>query len=176
MNKGRICNGAAFYLMTGMSGSGKTTFAKDFAEKNGLLYLCPDEFYKAFNGDDTANGHRHEFEVWMALWQAIHNAEIDGVSVIVDTNAPTNVDRDQFLNWFPGFQKYILIYIEADAELCARNNRNRKRVVPIEEMKAMQERFESPLDERDYKWDLIFHYENDENVLEIATVIAKENS
>ena len=35
------------YLMTGVSGSGKTTFAKEFARKNNLRCLNIDNFYYA---------------------------------------------------------------------------------------------------------------------------------
>ena len=114
-----------FFLMTGNPGSGKTYFAKQFAKDNDLLYLCPDDFYKIYNGTCTADNHRHEFEVWMALWQAIHIAEKDRKSCIVDTNSPTVTDREQFLNWFPNFDEYNLINIKASRELCHRNNKSR---------------------------------------------------
>ena len=167
----------ALYLMTGLSGSGKTTFVNDFAEQNNIRYLCPDDFYKVYHNDGTAEGHKHEYEVWRALFDAIHIAEQDGTSVIVDTNAPTEVDRVQFLNWFPNFDKYFLIYIEADEELCRKNNQCRERIVPDNELKRMIERFKPPLDndiEIDERWDVIIQYSNTENVLEVDTIWAKK--
>lgn len=43
------------YLMTGISGSGKTTFARDFALKNNLRYLNIDNFYLATFGDENTH-------------------------------------------------------------------------------------------------------------------------
>ena len=168
----------ALYLMTGLSGSGKTTFAKKFASENNLVYLCPDDFYKLFHDDGSAAGHRHEFDVWMALFRAIHIAEQDGKSVVVDTNAPTEVDRVQFLNWFPGFDRYILIYIEADKELCRKNNLRRDRIVPNSEFEQMIKRFQPPFEENieiDERWDIIIQYENKNNELKIDCMEAKKS-
>ena len=36
---------AKMYLMSGLSGSGKTTYARKFAADNDLLYLNVDDFY-----------------------------------------------------------------------------------------------------------------------------------
>ena len=80
------------YLMTGISGSGKTTFAKNFVKYNNLLYLNPDNFYTIVNGDSTHLGHQHEFQVWMMLWQAIHCAEISKKNVLIDTRTHTSKD------------------------------------------------------------------------------------
>jgi len=137
------------YIMSGMSGSGKTTFAKRFAEENGLLYLNPDVFYAAFNGSETV--HEHEFEVWIALFQAIHAAEVSGRDVIVDTNAPTLVDRVQFTNWFPSYEAH-LISIIAPYELCCRNNAGRTRRIPDDQMERMWKRqtFSTPASEPEF--------------------------
>lgn len=148
------------YVMTGMSGSGKTTFAKVFAEDHGLLYLNPDVFYAAFNGSETV--HEHEFEVWIALFQAIHAAEMSGRDVIIDTNAPTTIDRVQFINWFPSYEPH-LICIAAPLELCLRNNHNRTRQIPDDQMHRMWERQTVPLDVSEPEWKSITYYENDSN-------------
>ena len=129
------------YLMSGISGSGKTTFAKRFAEENGLYYLCPDDFYRMFNGDDRI--HKNEFEIWMALFRALHMAEQQGIDTIFDTNNPTHVSRLQILDWFPDFDPH-LIYIEAEPELCMANNRSRRRVIPPDEMERIISSFEAP--------------------------------
>lgn len=53
--------------------------------------MNPDDFYAMFL--DSSDAHEHEFEVWIAFFQAIHMAMKDGVDVVIDTNAPTKVDR-----------------------------------------------------------------------------------
>ena len=153
---------AKMYLMSGMSGSGKTTFAKKFAEEHSLLYLCPDDFYKIFNGDERI--HENEFEVWIALFQAIHIAEMNGIDCIIDTNAPTVVDRTQFINWFPSFEHH-LIAISAPLELCCENNKNRKRIIPQEHMLEMWYTFQLPMrgGDEDWRWKSLIIYHNENN-------------
>lgn len=150
------------YLMCGVSGSGKTTFAKKFAEENCLYYLCPDDFYRMFNGDDRI--HKNEFEIWIALFRALHMAEQQGRNTIFDTNNPTHVSRLQLLDWFPGFEPH-LIYIEASAELCLANNRSRRRVIPEEEMHRMLSVFEPPTAYEGWRYRSVTVYKNENNHL-----------
>lgn len=134
------------YLMTGNPGSGKSYFAKQFAEKNGCRYLSIDDMYATFNGDPTS--HDNKFDVWMTFWRQIHVAELAGHDIVVDTNAPTRLDRDEFLNWFPTFEHH-LIWIDASASLCLKNNQRRSRVIPLKQMNNMFMFFEEP---RDDEW------------------------
>ena len=132
---------AKMVLVCGMSGSGKTTFAKEFAKKNGYTYVCPDDYYARINGDECK--HYNFFEIWMSLWRDLHNYEINNVDVVVDTNALTRGQREQFLEWFPTFEHYM-IWNEASFELCCANNEKRRRVIPMERMKSMWAEMESP--------------------------------
>lgn len=138
------------YVMCGISGSGKTTFATEFAKDCGLRYLNPDRFYEIYNGDECA--HYEEFEIWMSIFRALHMAELSGVDTILDTNSPTFVDRTQILNWFPGFDPY-LIFVDTPEEICRRNNANRRRRIPDDAMDEIIRRFERPTAEReDPRW------------------------
>lgn len=130
------------YLVCGCSGSGKTTFAKRFAAANNLLYLGADDFYAKVNGSELRRGNK--FEVWQELFNAIHQAETDGVSCLVDTNSLSAASRDEMVNWFPGFDHH-LIYIEADEQLRMENNRKRIRQIPDEIMIAMRTKVEPPV-------------------------------
>ncbi len=130
------------YLVCGCSGSGKTTFAKKFAAANDLLYLGADDFYAKVNGSELKRGNK--FEVWQELFKAIHEAEINGVSCLVDSNSLSAASRDEMVNWFPGFDHH-LIYIEADEQLRMENNRKRCRQIPDEVMIAMRTKVEPPV-------------------------------
>ena len=148
------------FMLCGLPGSGKTTFARKFAEEHGYQYLGPDSFYALFNGDETL--HIHKFEIWMAVYRALHMAEQDGRSVVFDTNAPTVVDRSQIMDWFPGFEPH-LIYIEASWELCLRNNSARSRVIPKEEMDRLLRSFVRPHVSEDGRWKSMAFFVNQEN-------------
>lgn len=134
------------YLMTGLSGSGKTTWAKQFCEKHkgDIVYLGIDDFYKAYNGDERI--HTHQFEVWINFFEEIHKHELAGNSVLIDTNAITSSDRRQFIDWFPGFSQHNLIAVSTPRYLRRQNNRGRYRVIPEDEMDKMEERAESIYD------------------------------
>lgn len=155
---------AKMFLMCGGSGAGKTTFSKVFAEERGLKYLGIDEFYAIVNGDECM--HTNTFEVWIKFYQAIHDAEINDISVIIDTNAITKSHRTQFVDWFPSFEHY-LIYIDADPELRKVNNRSRRRQVPDDVMDQMTARLEVPYPSGENEaWRSIMYIKNRKNNFE----------
>ena len=150
------------YLMCGLSGSGKTTYAKKFAKNNHLFYLGIDEFYEWYNGDDSIR--ENTFEIWIEFFQAIHRAEQDGKDVLIDTNAPTYVDRVQILDWFPDFEKHHLIWVDASEELRFMNNRHRGRVIPDDVMHKMYWKFQPPIAKNeDERWSSITKVTNKNN-------------
>lgn len=133
---------AKMFLMCGHPGSGKSYFAKQFAEKNGFRYLAIDDTYAYFNGSPYS--HDNKFQVWMTFFQQVHAAEEAGVDIVVDTNAPTIIDRAEFLNWFPSYEHH-LIWVDAMPELCLVNNQKRGRVIPKDQMKKIFGYFEQPV-------------------------------
>ena len=149
---------AKMYLMCGCSGAGKTTFSKQFAKENNLKYLGIDDFYALINGDECL--HTNTFEVWIEFYKAIHDAEVNNIDVIIDTNAITRSHREQFLEWFPTFEHH-LIFISADVDLRKKNNKSRRRQIPDDIMDKMTKRLESPwIDE---KFKTIYFIENINN-------------
>jgi len=133
--------------MSGMSGSGKTTFARQFAKDNNLQYLCIDDFYTLMNGDEKR--HEDEHYVWQVFFLAIHLAEEHGRDIIIDTNAPTKSKRIEFIDWFK--------------ELCIKNNASRNRRIPMGEMDRMFTELEHPMISEDRRWDSITIYRNEDN-------------
>lgn len=160
---------AKMYLMCGLSGVGKTTYAKKFAEENNLVYLGIDEFYAKVNGDECI--HENSFEVWIEFFKAIHETEVNNIDCIIDTNAITRCHRTQFLDWFPTFEHH-LIYIYADEELRYENNHSRRRIIPNHVMNKMFYDSELPEyhtcgsasgDSEDYRWESVTTIENKDN-------------
>ena len=146
--------------MSGPCGAGKTTLAKILSEERGLRYLGIEDFYAAFFGSELI--HEHEDEVWEAFSIAIRAAMADGVDVIIDTNAPTRVDREWFFERFPDFE-FNLICVSAPRELCLLNNSNRERTIPEQEFLAMYDAVELPLDAEISKYASVAYYENLDN-------------
>lgn len=151
---------AKMYLMCGLSGVGKTTYAKQFAADNNLLYLGVDDFYAKVNGDECI--HENQFEVWIEFFKVIHEAEVNEIDCIVDTNAITRCHREQFLEWFPTFEHH-LIFIQADEKLRYANNKSRRRIVPDEVMLKMYIDFEYLTFSEKLYWDSIIMIRNKDN-------------
>ena len=150
------------FLMCGCSGAGKTTFAKKYAEEHNLRYLGVDKFYEKVNGDECL--HTNIFEGWIEFFKAIHEAEKEGVNVIIDTNAITRCHREQFLEWFPSFEHH-LIFIQADPALRMANNLSRRRQVPAEDMDRMTISLQVPFDGTEpFEWKTIQVIKNENNI------------
>lgn len=149
------------YLMSGPSGAGKTTFAKQFAKDNGYQYLCIDDFYTLINGDERL--HEDCTEVWLIFFKAIHLAEMHGRNVVIDTNSPTKTKRTEFLDWFPSFE-HNLIFVSAPYDLCVQNNASRNRKIPAGELREIFDSVENPSDEtEDERWSTIISVQNYDN-------------
>lgn len=155
-----------FFLMTGMSGAGKTTFAKMYAKENHLLYLCPDDFYALVNGDERL--HIHEYEIWRMIFDAIRLAERDHRDIILDTNSPTRANRTSLLDTFPEFDEYILIEKKAPFDVCWENNQNRHRTIPEKDFRMIWRSLEPVVEElEDSRWNRIFSCDWKEGEVEV---------
>lgn len=132
---------ANMYLVCGISGSGKTTYSRQFAEEHNLLRLDIDEFYAKVNGDEC--DRRNKFEVWIEFFKAIHEAEINNVDCVIETAGLTRYQRREFIEWFPTFQHH-LIFVEATKALRELNNVFRNRRVPQWRMDQMAKIVENP--------------------------------
>ena len=153
---------AKMYLMCGCSGAGKTTFSKEFAKKHNIKYLGIDDFYASYNGDELDRSNT--FEVWIEFWKAIHDAEVNRMDCIIDTNALTVCDRTQFIDWFSNFEHH-LIYIETETKLREKNNHSRRRHVPDDVMVQMAKRLVVPsYDSDDVRWKTISIVKNVNNI------------
>ena len=151
-------------LMCGLPGAGKTVFAKHLAEKRGYRYISIDDMYRSFNGSECCRDNK--FDVWMAFWRQIHLMEQAGIDVVIDTNAPTPDDRNELLNWFSSFE-WHLVWIDANFELCEKNNANRYRVIPSKHLRHMFNFFINPKPHEDIysraKWQTMTKIENNDN-------------
>lgn len=152
---------AEMFLMCGKCGSGKSYFAKQFAKTNGYRYLGIDECYAILNGDEKIR--ENKFEAWQLFYKRIHICEELGQTVVIDTNAPFPNDRQEFLNWFPGFEYYTLFWIDSSDENCLRNNLFRSRQIPKDHLEKVNKMFIPPTENEPggrAEWTHIYHIIN----------------
>ena len=148
---------AKFFLICGISGGGKTILANKVMANNPHLKLFnPDEYYRRINGDEIL--HENFFPVWHTMWQELHDAEMAGQDVLVDSNALTVQQRCQFLEWFPTFEHH-LIWVMAPKEICIEGNNNRRRHVPMDKLMAQWDRMEFP-NGNEPGWKTVTHLTN----------------
>lgn len=150
---------AKLYLVCGPSGAGKTTYSKLLSQKLGILRVCPDEIYALYNGTDLDRSNK--YEVWNTMFSIINVAQRNNKDVIVDTTALSVYNRDELCEWFPEFEKHMIV-IETPRDLRRSNNRNRKRVIPEQAMDKMDERWVRPTKE-EKKWKTIKFLTNENN-------------
>ena len=146
------------FLVCGMSGGGKTVLSERILDKNkelNLVFFDPDMYYAEINGDECI--HENFFEVWIQMWIDIHNAEMEGKNVLISTNALTESQRTQFLEWFPSF-KHHMIWVSAPKDICIKGNKARRRQVPADKFEKMWKRQEPPTNKE--KWDTITEITN----------------
>jgi predicted kinase len=141
--------------LAGLPGSGKTTWAMEFLKANpDYLYFSPDAYYERINGDDRIR--KNTFEVWMTMFQEIHKAEMAGCNVLIDCDNLTYAQRNQWIEWFPGFGSRYLFYIEPDFSVCLDRVSKRRRTIPEDIMRKKALKWQNPANDKDgSEWDSI---------------------
>ena len=141
--------------LAGMPGVGKTTWAKEFMKRHpDYLYFSPDAYYERINGDDTKRDHT--FEIWMAMFRDIHTAEMNGDNILIDSDNLTYAQRNQWIEWFPNFDNYFLLYMEEEFDVCMERISKRRRTIPEIVMREKWYKWENPEEAGDaMEWDWI---------------------
>ncbi len=141
---------AKLFLVCGLPGSGKTTFAKRFATENGFAYLCIDDCYTEINGDEL--DHSNKFKVWQRFYYLINEYQENKVDVVVEAMSLDHYARHEFISWFPGFSHHLIL-ITNDFEECCRNVALRRRDISLEGMLELKDRCRYPDINEQREWD-----------------------
>ena len=149
--------------LSGMPGSGKTTWAAEFLKKHpDFLYFSPDLYYERINGDEC--DRTDTFEIWMAMFRDIHIAEKNLNNVLIDSDNLTYAQRNQWIEWFPYFNEHILLFLEEDYNTCFDRVSKRRRTIPEIIMREKMYKWENPLEAGDCaEWDRVYQIKSDED-------------
>ncbi len=153
---------ATFWLICGMSGSGKTTYAhKVFDNKSNIRVFDIDEYYKKINGDECDRSN--SYKVWMTVYDEIHQCELNNIDVVLVTNALTVANREEFIEWFPTFTHKMIWFMASSFEKCIHYNWQRRRIIPDHLMEKYWNSMEIP-NPAEKGWDTILfminHYDD----------------
>ena len=149
--------------LSGMPGSGKTTWAAEFLKKHpDFLYFSPDSYYERINGDEC--DRTDTFEIWMAMFRDIHIAEKNFNNVLIDSDNLTYAQRNQWIEWFPYFDEHILLFLEEDYNTCFDRVSKRRRTIPEIIMREKMLKWENPFEAGDCaEWDRVYQISSDED-------------
>lgn len=149
--------------LCGISGSGKTTWAKRFmSEHPDWLYFNPDEYYAKINGNEC--DRRNTFEIWHSLFRDVHTAALNSKNVLIDSDNLTFHQRMQWIEWFPEFEHY-LIYFYENLKTCYERVQARERKLPYDVLVKKFKIWENPSYCKDYKyWTKVMKGENKNDV------------
>ena len=137
------------YMLVGAPGSGKSTWAHNFAQN--LQYVSRDEirFGLLKEGEDYFS---HEEEVFENFATTIQSSLMNGNNVIADATHLNMASRKKLTNYIDkNFKDYNIVYIifMASADVCIKHNANRtgRERVPDDVIRRMRAYMTVPLGE-----------------------------
>lgn len=135
-----------FMCMVGTCASGKSTYAKQYAEECVVRVFSSDEYRERLYGD--RKNQEHNDKVFTALYADLREALRNGEDCILDATNCTAKSRLKALENIKGIECIkIASIISTDAESCVKRNKNRKEEeqVPEEVVYKFIKGFEIPL-------------------------------
>lgn len=127
-----------FYMMVGISGSGKSTYTK---EMKGLV-VETDNLRRIILGDEndqTQNGKVFNFAL-----ELVNFSLYKGIDCVLDATSLTKRDRRRCMKKIESDCKKVAVFIDMPLEVCLAQNRMRERKVPEEVIKRQYERLQPP--------------------------------
>ncbi len=132
-------------VLVGLPASGKSTWAKENADKNNATIVSSDEYRKNEYGDESKQGDNHK------LFEKIHVDILEllsqGKSVIFDGTNISFKHRKQFLDKVSKLENVnkTCILFATSFDRCLDRNSKRERIVPESVIKRMRENFNTPM-------------------------------
>ncbi len=114
----------------GIPGSGKTTVLKEFACKNGYVYICPDDIRNNLTGNTEDQSKNRD--VWGEAYMKVKKSLAERDSVVFDATFTNQKQRKDFISFArqSGSEKIQGIYLDVDLEVAKKRNSLRERKVP----------------------------------------------
>lgn len=136
---------ATLYVMIGVPGAGKSTFAK---EHPWIDVVCPDEIRQELFGD--AGNQEQGNKVFQIAFDRAHKLLDAGQDVIFDSTNVRRKYRKDYFKKFPNVDK-IAVFVNVSIEECKRRNTRRERKVPDEVIDRMAKNLNPPTYDEGWK-------------------------
>lgn len=136
-------NRPSLIILCGIPGSGKSTYAKNYIERNSnAAHLSSDAIRAELYGSESTQGN--PAEVFGLMQKRAVEALNNGYDVIYDATNITRKDRQSIISVCPKFAKIECHIIWAPIETCIERDATRDRTVGKEVIDRMLKRFQAP--------------------------------
>lgn len=131
------------YMLVGLPGSGKSTYAKIIAKKSNSVIYSSDAIREELYGSEEIQGDSQT--VFQMLHSCIKDELRNNVNVIYDACNISYKRRMGFLQELKKIPCYkVCIFIATPYCECIKNNENRERCVPVSVIDRMYKHFDVP--------------------------------
>lgn len=137
---------AKLIVMSGVPGSGKSTFARDNNWNGPIVILSTDNIRKTLTGD--AGCLDKDEIVWKYIYAVLAKPHVDATYVVDATNLVSK-RRKSYLQYKNNFKTIELIYLYVDIETALARNASRDRHVPEKVIQDMSEMAKHNMDFED---------------------------
>ena len=136
-------NRSKLIILCGIPGSGKTTYAKNYIERNlNAIHLSSDAIRKELYGDENIQGNPSD--VFSLMQKRAIESLNNGYKVLYDATNITRKDRAGIISICPKFAQIECHIIWAPIEVCIERDAARDRTVGTEVIDRMLKRFQAP--------------------------------
>lgn len=138
------------YVLSGIPGSGKTTWSTNFKRKNpNTIVVSSDEIRKSIGG--YYQYFKEENRVWETYYQKIQESvDVNNdINVIADSTCLTDEYRIFAYNKGKDFDKRVIVYFDVDPNVSKKRNKEREsgRIVLESVLDKMIQVFKEPSEE-----------------------------
>jgi len=134
-------------VLSGIPGSGKSTYAKNYVATHSDTYIVASDALR-FELFGRVDDFSQEEKVWDIFERLIIEKAKTHATIIADSSATTNVRRLRWAKLFrENFDAIELVYFDIPFEVCLERNEKRHMTIPYDDMVTMKNAFEIPSDE-----------------------------
>lgn len=168
-----------FFMMIGLPGSGKSTYAKEIAEKENAIILSSDTIRAELFGDENCQDNNEL--VFSTLNRRTISALNSDTNVIYDATNISYKSRKTILRLISKYNiEKVAIFVATPYEECLKRNANRERVVPEYVIKKMYISFDTPWYSEGFTDIKVvypdnFMFKNDEDIVDSMSEINHDN-
>ena len=155
-------------LAIGVPGSGKTTFVKEFAQKNDYIYICPDDIREELTG--SAADQSKNREVWDEARKRLSEFLKNGKTVVFDAAFTYGEARKKFIAFAKehGAQKVEGIFFNTPLDVIKERNQNRERKVIESELDRMNNDLSALLPTVEDGFDSVFTVDENQKLAKVT--------